>query len=103
MSDDMERTSSPERNGISKEEHEQWSIGWRLPAKLFGPLLAVFAIAIGHDQYLISLRRAAIGSYNAQLLVKGTNNGLATLASLLLGVSVKAGLTEIVRRDLMPK
>jgi hypothetical protein len=98
----MERDYAPESGYTLEKKHEhQWSIGWRLPAMLFGPLLVVFAVAIGHDQYLISLQGNPIGSRNDQLIVKGANNGLATLASLLLGISVMAGLTEIVRRDLI--
>jgi hypothetical protein len=74
----------------------QWGIGWRLPVMLFGPLLAAFVIAIGHDQFLISLDGNTLGSPRRQLVVRGTNNGLATIASLLLGVALGTALVEIV-------
>ncbi|KAG8812706.1 hypothetical protein FRC17_001888 [Serendipita sp. 399] len=93
-SDNTEHSISPESEHTLEQKY-QWSIGWRLPAMLFGPILLVLAIAIGHDQYLISLHSTLIGSHNTQLMIKGANNELATLSSLLLGISVTAGLTEI--------
>jgi len=100
MSNDLIRRKIYPGSGLTLEEkyERQWSIGWRLPAKLLGPLPAVFAIAIGHDQYLISLHASFLGSYNDQLIAKGTNNGLATISGVLLGVSMTAALNEIVRR-----
>ncbi|PVG01854.1 hypothetical protein CPB86DRAFT_812124 [Serendipita vermifera] len=89
--DDNTPSGTEENN---KTEY-QWGIGWRLPSMLFGPLLAAFAIAVGHDQFLISLHGNNLGTPRRQLVIRGANNGLATIASLMLGIALGTALVEI--------
>ncbi|PVG01856.1 hypothetical protein CPB86DRAFT_870907 [Serendipita vermifera] len=87
--------STPSSTRGKNQTEYQWEIGWKLPSMLFGPLLAALAIAIGHDQFLISLHGKTLGTSRRQLVIRGSNNGLATIASHLLNVALGTALVEI--------